>query len=971
MVIDEPTKLAWEALNETWRQGRKVLVVLGAGVSREAGVPTMTALFGELRKRVKQLREPSDKLWEEPSVTSEGEAKTHAEKRLEDLEKQLGALASGRAPRSVASMALGDLQRAAEMETRSPVDKHLHKLWLQFTQDFLEGKIPNGEVGSTPMSLEKRTPAPFHNLASHWAKERQAYVVSLNFDGLTIRALKEKMKPEGGVGVVLSRPDELSRYFTGEILAGPGKEHGMVPIIKVWGDVFHAVCKNPPCPQHDVKVPVFADNSTDESNSSHSPKGNCPMCGGPRQLQIFFTGYDQKEKATKELMRELHAYVAPEVGCVLTVGFSGLWDEALTDFLCAVAGDLQREQRNRSELAETNGNGASTWHPLPVWINVDPLGHPPLEQVAAKQGIGGDFFTHVKLKSGEFVGSDPKTPFSLPTLEKRYEGRRLPEGFWEKLVRDGDDDKIAPLLPASYEQLSAEKLDEFARLRQLGIKTRMGAGRGNHVNASLDRDHNRLRHSTGATHISVYWFRHLAKQAKKLGMLKPEDEEWLAATVLFATFHHDIGHLPFSHLAEEVFAEVHWSLEEWGDPFRHDEPVLASCWEKFREEIRKATRHTVKETDLSPYTFRSWIESAIQGRSGRHWVDAILNSPLDADKIDYVFRDCFFLHQGIHLPVRPDEREAWVRDFVGHTKLLPSGLVALAGPAGDKAREFLEERVWLYRHQYYDPGYRAVERLGSAVILHWLLQHVPEKLVETDELKNIQSGLAIIGDTSRMKGSEARKLLWEGFNKVKGEDGGEPEFLLELVEELKTAPKKGLPPPPRLKEWAEACGRVFDYAFRHPPNSQAGDILEHLTKSAGLSCSEIVYVPFEKLKEVREIVRELETLRPFAALFDVAVIPSALSYPSRRRLKLGGKSVIGECFAVSHHDPSRWGRETGQWVPLSESAFGERDRERWVQIMTLSPWPNDSSVPYGLDRFRDRCRQSGVAVKDIDPTIKP
>jgi hypothetical protein len=219
-----------------------------------------------------------------------------------------------------------------------------------------------------------------------------------------------------------------------------------------------------------------------------------------------------------------------------------------------------------------------------------------------------------------------------------------------------------------------------------------------------------------------------------------------------------------------------------------------------------------------------------------------------------------------------------------------------------------------------------------------------------------------------MKGVEARRLLWTALReKLTNADEGEPELLLKLTDELQEKPARGLPPSKRLADWAYACKRVFNHAFQHPPASHAGNLLEHVMRKAGLSCSELIYVPYTTLEKVREIVRELETHRPFAALFDIAVIPAVLSYPSRRRLKLNGKSVIGECFAVSDVDPSRWARKTGHWIPLSESAFGHRDHKRWVQIMTVSPWPDDPSVPHILDRFRERCRHADIEILDIDP----
>ena len=93
-----------------------------------------------------------------------------------------------------------------------------------------------------------------------------------------------------------------------------------------------------------------------------------------------------------------------------------------------------------------------------------------------------------------------------------------------------------------------------------------------------------------------------------------------------------------------------------------------------------------------------------------------------------------------------------------------------------------------------------------------------------------------------------------------------------------------------------------------------------------------------------------------------------LAYPSRRRFDLRGAEVIGECFAVSHRDPDRWGKKTGSWVPLSESAYAGREAKRWAQILILGPRAHDdSNVRHLEDRFRAMCARERISVLDEDP----
>jgi hypothetical protein len=71
---------------------------------------------------------------------------------------------------------------------------------------------------------------------------------------------------------------------------------------------------------------------------------------------------------------------------------------------------------------------------------------------------------------------------------------------------------------------------------------------------------------------------------------------------------------------------------------------------------------------------------------------------------------------------------------------------------------------------------------------------------------------------------------------------------------------QGLPSHPRQRKWAEKCRDVFKSAFSdwHPKDAEF-NLAQHLTKVAGITCSETIYVPVNQLKEVRENIRQIET----------------------------------------------------------------------------------------------------------------
>jgi hypothetical protein len=985
--------LAVDSILRTWQQGRRVLAVLGAGASVAAEIPKMTTVFQYLAEAVKSLS--ANCAADLDRLELRDEERREVSRSLDELGGWLHALANENAPRSVAAMALGTLQKAhlrtATQEGYKWFYGKLSEIWSDFSAKFVSGEVKSGG-GRSPQGLPSstaalteilqriskdpcaysikkhhilpkeprffggplpdRSPSNLHYCVASWTLQGWCDLISLNFDGLTKRALEHAPETAQIAPVVLTEPEAVKNFFLGHP-PDSGSAKRVVPIVKVWGDVFHAVCTNQQCPECGVRIPIY------ELGKSASDK-KCSSCLGARHLQIFFTGYEEKEKRTDELMRELLKFVAPRVGCILTVGFSGLWDQALVKFLATVCDDLNREIKSLDDGHKPKRT---------AWICVDPDEDPPLLQDLAAHGITP---THVCLTGEEFASlfdlrNIPVEDPTLGPIELSDCVRPLPDGKWETMLP-----KWQGVFPKAYDFFLTKDtyLSQFKYLRQLGIKTQIAMGHGRSGREKDEAAHNRRQHSWGATTLAAIWFRELAR-----GRLQGRELERMATAILFATIHHDIGHLPFTHLAEEIFQEVHWSLDDWGDAFRHDEPVLGNCIDSFRDQICESAEHAAQLVGTSPHEFQIWVEGVIQGRSGFPWIDAILNSPLDVDKLDYVFRDCDFLDQEIHITTSTEQRHKWIKNLFKHTRVLPSGLVALEGEAGGQARDFLEERRWLYKHQYFQPGYRALERLAGAVTLQWLLHWVPNEIAGSEWQVDVLGRFKFaVADTSAKKGLIARELLWDKLCQVeadaKATQKGEPGLLLKLVADLTKRPPRGLPPSDRVMAWASRCEAIFKAVFEKDWRVEGPGhftLLQFLVQHTGVTCSESFYVSFDDLPKVREIVRELETLRPFRALFDIAVMPRMLSYPARRRLRWHGETVLGECFAVAHKDPDRWEMPTARWIPMSESAFAERDKARWARIMVVSPESNDPEVSHAVDRFRTICRQKSIAVKDVDP----
>lgn len=303
-VVADPDKVA-NILERGYRFGKSPLFVLGAGMSY-GQVP----LLHDIAKWFKSKIEDSQ--GSNPENT---------------LVKSLERLIEGKAEREEAAVLFESLQS----------QKH-HDLWQKFSHAFLFGESssePIGESSSEPTTLSARdfrfkglikaVPTDAHKSLAHFLMRDKAYAVSLNFDGLTVRALWDG---EGKRGVALHTEDEIRRYFC---LAG---EEFLPAVIKIRGDVFYAQCTTPACPQHADPYPLDKHSLLYHSLEGQANILKCPTCGaGDLVLQFSFPGFRAKEEKAYPLLREAMRFLAQRLSAIVFIGFSGRWDAYLLDFL--------------------------------------------------------------------------------------------------------------------------------------------------------------------------------------------------------------------------------------------------------------------------------------------------------------------------------------------------------------------------------------------------------------------------------------------------------------------------------------------------------------------------------------------------------------------------------------------------------------------------------------------------------------
>jgi hypothetical protein len=916
------------ALSATRARGGLVAFILGAGCSLSAGIPGMRDVYRYLSERIAPLAH-------DPNHA------TSTRDQLQMLGAWLDALSKGNTSRSLAARALGVLQRSFELRDQS-LSQILSDVWENFAVAFLAGTID-----PTKKPILEAIPTTFHRFVAECALSEVALPLSVNFDGLTHRAIAESAKGQGltAEAVILSDASQLERFALGE-----RRGTRLVPVVKIWGDVFHAVCRRRQCPKFGLPVPIYALAPTPASAAQLATSLlECPECRSKRQLQIYFAGYEEKERVTHNLVEAFYRYYGNRVTTIVIAGLSGEWDDLLIHL-------VQNLASTRSQSAGQPGRDAER---APFVFCIDPAKSFLIDELT-RVGVR---VAHLNAPGGaDAVGesligwSNTSQPSTEPLPLADVSGQ--PDHIWiEPIAR-----KVR--FPTILKELAIDNgvyLDDMRRLRQLGLKTRM-------INLDPDQEsnHNRYIHSRGAAFIGSYWIdKIIEKMPSRFSYLTNA----LRATVPLALINHDIGHVPFTHLSEEMFHEVNWSTRPWSQRFRHDDNALDRAWPPLRAQWEALCD---KLTPSLGYPIGHIVRDTINGASGIHFMDAIVNSPLDSDKIDYIYRDCIVTNQALHLPgigigeEKKRERMTWLEEFFDEQVILESGVIGLRGKSGHHAAQLLEERLWLYKNVYLLPQYRVVERLARHILLMWLLGKVEGAMRTNLWAPSDTQEPFLLGDTRFLKGCAARDLLWDQLRPLQG---GEPDLLLKITRELTeseswtSSQKRG---------WILSSEKVFKRTLTESNTASAtlrGTTYDALERVA--TWSQRIYCRQNDGPKIEEVARELEVKNPYTVLFDIASLPRALSYPDSRRHTLGHSRIISDCFAVPHPDPDRWHHSTGYWIPLSQSRFSDRDDERYAQIIILSPSPNDeANVHHFEDRLRNMCRHAHIELFDAEPPIR-
>lgn len=614
--------------------------------------------------------------------------------------------------------------------------EYLQKVWIAFINWLLD-RCVNEEAN---IGIIDALPSKAHEKIAELYEKVNAFCLTTNFDGLFYKALQSKYKEEEvNIFSYYTRAD-AERFFTAENIRKDKKDYAE---IQIRGDIFFVECDPDWCDIYDM-CPKCSTKPTRIWESKPEPL----RCIEDRPMKPFisFPGTYEKDKEVREILEVLWQYLAHRVSCVITIGIGGWWDPILTAFLS----DLSRERE------------------IPfIDVNISPE-----DSYIAKEIVSSN--SSLKISANQFMDIlNQYIEQNIETVQKRSKkpiiysrddaGR---DEFWDKdkILKEWAW-KISDFEKALIRHPLVEITSKFA---QLGLKSKWWG-----IPDTERWNHNRLNHSKGVMKIATFLYE---KACENSGRPEREEEKQF---LRIAALLHDIGHLPFSHLIEEVFQELNWKPTGYIESFSHDYYT--------EEKVRKIFENADLKNELKRIRYSvDDLVKLINGEFGIGFLDAIINGPIDADKIDYVFRDAESTKFGHHI-----DPHAFLEDIGKQISISPAGLLVLKGISAQAAFTILEQRKRLYKDFYLSPAVRLLEKAVRFIIITYFV-HTYHPYNTRELSKNIEEKFlndkTQFSDLGAIRIAMASEELENRSERYKGEADIEMKIVQYMKEELDTKP---------------------------------------------------------------------------------------------------------------------------------------------------------------------------------------
>ncbi len=821
------------------------LFVTGSGIS--PNIPNMSKIINKLKDYYDDKKNELDNFHDEER------------KSIESLFQQW--IDYGLKDKSVISGILKSFQ-----DERSAI----YPIWINFNEWLLKDNVL------------KATPSTTHKIIAKLYDELRAICLTLNFDGLLVKELRENSKSAFSIPY----HDECEKFF---LRTGTLKEYME---IQARGDILYMKCQGNTegrgyCPEMDLRPrslwAYFSPNPAISTDELYKTISKCPSCNGKRVSYLSFPGAYEKDRDTQRILSKIWQYLAIRIGSVTVLGLSGAWDSLIVAFLA----DLLRERSIPLLVVDKYPNASYLIKELVLPAEMTTLAL-EMDHTDFSEELNKSSFTTQKIN--ELQPPENDCPYD--------------EDYWRGIIKDPtfNDFQISDF----EKELINYIVDNYKinRYAQLGLKSRW-LGKQN-ANA---KKHNRLAHSIGVMKLTSYLYDKIFENTSE--KLKKENEKrFLRIAALF----HDIGHLPFAHLIEEVFMELNWQPAKFQSSFTHSLNTEMNINDMFQN-----NSNFEKSLNNLGYKKEDLIR-LINGGFGVSYLDALINSPIDADKIDYVFRDTTATEKRVLL-----SPEQFIKDIVAEISITPEDLLAFSGISAKAAFELLEARKFLYHNLYIRPGIRYLENAVRFILITYFVHFVD---LSPKNPMNKDKRCADLGYNKIISSIEHLNILVKSASQKKADSEMELELLKEIKENLLSC------------DITEKVKVAIKNCYKKVSDTKNEDEIKRIE-------TQIKYYTGKKMsgpekKRYENAAKACQLRLPGSVLIDVVDSPRFLSIADSRKEyeRSDGTKTHSECIIIPDGDPKTWYRGLSACKPLISTL---KSVEESIVSVYLYPITDDKS----------------------------
>lgn len=658
------------------------------------------------------------------------------------------------------------------------------------------------------------------------------------------------------------------------------------------GDVLWLHCSGDKdegyCPRRGKYIPAFFDRRhIDEDNVLL-----CQICGSTMRPTMTMPGTYQKDYNTRQIISSIWEHLASKISCVITVGLSCNWDDVLLKFILGLLLERDIPHLDINDFSDPTHEGDTA---IVRHIVQEKRFHSCCIQADAAQGL------EALVRA---VQEAPELPNCYSTIQTLQGPEEMPVFF----------DELVDILEAS---------DEIRRLRhvsQLGLKAMFG---------EAIQENDRWEHSKEVAKIAYRLYHQFCLNSKKGETLFEQ------ALLCTAGLLHDCGHLPFSHLLEDVFEELSWGISEDGSSFKHGQYSKYLVHRLIQSEDGRL-RDFFERYGITPEE----VVQLIEGNYGVGYLDTLINSAVDADKIAYIFTDAEQMQRALML-----KRDEFIDKLAEKAYITQEGFVALDSTSAWYAMRLLDERRRMYDELYLNPNMRCMEAAAKYIITTYFVQKYNR--VEFDgstkdgigenqfDLGGYRIMLAIQDMADMCSGSYA------GFENLSPSVGNRTKQSLKACMEIVQAISTG---EPSLEEW-NLLKQMYHQLTGTPWNDTVRVGIGMLTPYQDDQIREMAErIQYKKLAEVR---KRIILNYPGLVLVDLhqPIRYYSVSPARRPRNRLDGTYCAQDTILLPDSERSQWQDEGSRAsIPLSEYVRkyeGQTERRPVFQVFKIGEDQSD------------------------------